>query len=90
MLKESVRKTRSEPLYIFGPFWIEEHARDLVTLPNSGTQPTNPSDFGSVLSETDATMGSSQDIPGTYKWKKKKRLVFNHSFFPPLELYKGA
>lgn len=67
MLKGSVRKACSEPLYISGPFRIEEQAGGLVTLPDSGTQPTSHSDFGRLLSETDASMGRLEDISGTYK-----------------------
>lgn len=52
---------------IFG----KEQEGDLVTLPDSGTQATNPSDFGSPVSETGATMGRPQDVPGAYKWGKK-------------------
>lgn len=48
-------------------------AGDLVTLTGSGTEPTTPSDFDSLLSKTNATTGRPQDIPSTYKLKKKKR-----------------
>lgn len=47
-------------------------AGDLVTLTGSGTEPTTPSDFDSLLSKTNATAGRPQDIPSTYKLKKKK------------------
>lgn len=70
MLKGSVRKTCSQSLCILGPSWKEQEGH-LVTLPDCGTQATNPSDFGSPLSETGAAMGRPQDVPGAYKWGKK-------------------
>jgi len=88
MLKESVRKTFNKPLYIFHPFWIEGQAGDLITLPDSGTRSTNPSDFGSLFSETDATTGRSQDIPGLYKGNKNKRLVLLTAAFPHMNCAK--
>lgn len=42
MLEVSLKNACNEPLYNFGPFWAEEQLGDLVTLSDSGTQPTAP------------------------------------------------